>query len=145
MSESESDASSNPADNWLRWYLQFVGAVTLLAFAAAVMPENWMVTIANLLGVDPFPDDPLTFYLARNLSVLYGFVGIALLILAANLKHYQELVGYLAIGTIAFGVCQIIVDAQAALPWWWTIGEGSGAVVGGAFIWWLYARSSYSD
>ncbi len=145
MSEPEQTATMNRADNWLKWYLQFVGAVTLLAFAAAVMPEDWMIEIARLLGIDPFPRDPLTFYLARNLAVLYGFVGVGVLVLAANLDRYRDLVGLLAIGTVLFGVGQLIVNAQSDLPWWWTLGEGGSTIFGGALMRWLYQQSSYSS
>ena len=136
---------TNPYDRWLLLYLRVVGGITLLAFAAAVMPESWMIAIAGWLEVDPFPRDPLTFYLARNLSVLYGFVGVGVLVLASNLDHYRDLVGLLAIGTMLFGVCQWIVNAQAGLPWWWTLGEGGSTVVGGALMRWLYARSSLAN
>jgi hypothetical protein len=145
MSENEQASTSNPADNWLKWYLQFVGAVTLLAFAAAVMPESWMIHIAWWLGIDPFPRDPLTFYLARNLAVLYGFVGVGVLVLAANLDRYRDLVGLLAIGTMVFGVAQLIVNAQSGLPWWWTLGEGGSTIFGGVVMRWLYQQSGYSS
>lgn len=141
---SETEPQPRAADLWLLLYLQSVGYITLLAFAASVMPESWMIEIARLLGTDPFPVDPLTFYLARNLSVLYGFVGVGLLVLASNLQRYQEMVGYLAIGTMAFGVCQVIVNAQSGIPWWWALGEGGSTILGGALMWWLYKQSSYS-
>ncbi len=126
---------------WLLVYLRLVGGITLLAFAAAVMPESSMIEIAGWLGIDPFPVAPLTFYLARNLAVLYGFVGVGLLVIASNLDRYRELVGYLAIGTMLFGVCQLIVNAQSGLPWWWTLGEGGSTIFGGALMRWLYNRA----
>lgn len=142
MSEIE---NSQPAcDYWVKLYLQVVGLITLLAFAAALMPESWMIEIAWWLGIDPFPGDPLTFYLARNLSALYGFVGIGILVLAANLDRYRDLVGNLALGTIGFGVWQLIVNAMAGLPHWWVGGEGGTTILGGAILWWLYRNSSYS-
>ncbi len=143
MSESEAEPTSGVGDRWLLLYLRFVGAVTLLAFAAAVMPESWMIKIAGWLGTDPFPNDPLTFYLARNLSVLYGFVGVGLLVIAADLDRYRELIAYLAIGTMFFGVCQLIVNVQSGIPWWWSLGEGGSTIFGGALMWWLYKQSSF--
>ncbi|GAA4462475.1 hypothetical protein [Novipirellula rosea] len=139
--------SSSPSRNDqllpLRWFLQLVGLVTLLAFPAAVMPEKWMVEIAKSLGIHPFPSAPLTFYLARHLSILYGFVGIGLLVLANDLVRYRPLVRYLALGTITFGVAQFVVDAMAGMPSWWTWGESLSTVAGGGFIAWLNrARSS---
>ena len=144
MSEHETPNRELTAERfnfWLLLFLRGVGGFTLLAFAAAVMPESWMITIAGWLGTDPFPDDPLTFYLARNLSVLYGFVGVAMLVIASDLDRYRDLVGYLAIGTMVFGVCQIIVNTMSAIPWWWSIGEGGSTIIGGGLMWWLYDRA----
>lgn len=144
MSETNHDTpqveTAASEDRWLYLYLRFVGYFTLLAFAASVMPESWMIEIARLLGHDPFPRHELTFYLARNLSLLYGFGGVALLVITSDLKRYRDLVSYLAIGTMAFGVCQLIVNAQSGLPWWWTIGEGGSTILGGGLMWWLYQR-----
>ena len=137
MSETEPETQQ---DWWLLLYLRAVGTFTLLAFAAAVMPEAWMIEIARWLGVDPFPADPLTFYLARNLSLLYGFIGVGLLIICTDLPRYRQFVGYLAICTMAFGACQLIVNTQSGLPWWWTIGEGGSTILGGALMRWLYQQ-----
>ena len=106
-------------------FLRGVGYVTLLAFAAAVMPEKWMVEASEFLGFEPFPDSPLTFYLARNLSLLYGFVGAALLIVASDLDRYRPLVRYAAMGTLLFGLLQLVVDGQSSMPIWWTLGEST--------------------
>ena len=138
--ENETTVERNP-DRWLLLYLRAVAAVTLLAFAAAVMPEKWMIETAEALGFEPFPYSPLTFYLARNLSLLYGFVGAGLLIITLDFERYRPLVPYLAIGTMTFGVLQLVVDAQAALPFWWTLGESSSTLLGGVLIWWLDMRA----
>ncbi|MFG0263163.1 MAG: hypothetical protein ACF788_12295 [Novipirellula sp. JB048] len=126
----------------LRWFLRGVGGVTLLAFAAAVMPEKWMIEIGEALQMDPFPAAPLTFYLARHLSALYGFVGIGLLVLASDLVRYRPLVRYLAIGTVGFGVVQFVIDAMSGLPAWWTLGESVTTVLGGSMIMWLDRRTT---
>ena len=122
------------SEKWLPLFLRVVGCVTLLAFAAAVMPQKWIVEIAEELGFEPFPHAPLTFYLARNLSLLYGFVGCFLLIVASDLKRYRPLVRLTAIGTIAFGVLQWIVDAQSDMPLWWTAYESLSTIAGGIMI-----------
>jgi hypothetical protein len=136
----DSSPSNLKSDKLLLLYLRFVGYFTLLAFAAAIMPESWMVAIAKLLTMDPFPSHPLTFYLARNLSLLYGFVGIGLIVIANDLHRYRPMVRMLAVGTMAFGILQIICDTASAMPWWWSWGEGLGAVAGGATIYWLDRR-----
>jgi hypothetical protein len=116
-----------------------------LAFAAAVMPEKWIVEISEALGFDPFPMSPLTFYLARNLSLLYGFVGTALLALSLDLPRYHHLIRYAAFGTVLFGGLQLVVDLQSNMPLWWTWSESMSAVVGGFLMYWLYRRSGLKD
>ncbi len=135
------DLPNADADRWLILVLRVIGATTLLAFAAAVMPEKWIVETAEALGFDPFPHSPLTFYLARNLSLLYGFGGIGLLVITMDFARYRPLIPYLATGTMAFGVLQLIVDRQSALPFWWTLGEGLSTFSGGVAIWWLNRRA----
>ncbi len=112
----------------------------MLAFAAAVMPEHWMIEASEFLGFDPFPFSPLTFYLARNLSLLYGFVGALLLFISRDLIRYRELIRMLAIGTIVFAILQLIVDAQASMPIWWSLGESLSTLMGGALFYWLYSK-----
>ncbi|MCM2372795.1 hypothetical protein [Aporhodopirellula aestuarii] len=123
-------------------YLRVIGGAAILAFAAAVMPSSWMIAIAAHLGIEPFPDSPLTFYLARNLSLLYGYVGAFLLLVAADLARYRPLVWWAAVGTISFGVLQWIADAMAGMPSWWTYGESGSTFFGGVLLWWLDARTS---
>lgn len=124
-------------DRRLRWFLQLIGGVSLLAFAAAVMPRAWIVEITAALGLAPYPDSPLTDYLARNLSLLYGFVGAALLVVASDLDRYRPLVRYAWMGTLLFGVLQFVVDTMAGMPSWWVIGESGSTVIGGVILAWL--------
>lgn len=119
---------------WLRRFLNLVGCVTLLAFAFAIMPEPWFAWCADHLGIDPFPEHPLTYYLARNLSALYGYVGVVMLVVARDLVRYHPLIGALGWGTISFGILQLVIDTQSGLPTWWTWGEGLSTVAGGVCI-----------
>jgi len=123
---------------WLIWFLRFVGILSQLAFVAAVMPESWIIEITDELKLEPFPQTPLAFYLARHLSLLYGFVGIALIILSYQITRYRELVGYLAIGIIVFGALQGLIDFQSGMPISWTAGEAATTVIGGFLTLWLH-------
>ncbi len=126
---------------WLKWYLRLIGATALLAFAAALMPAAWFIDVSARLGLE-FADNPLTFYLARNLSLLYGFVGCLLLLVAADLPRYLPLTRWAAWGTILFGGLQWIVDSQSQLPAWWTLGESLSTVVGGLILGWLAKKAT---
>lgn len=132
-------------DRQLVLFLRLVAGVTFLAFLAAVMPSRWIVEISEELGFEPFPDSPLTFYLARNLSLLYGFVGAALWIVSGDLSRYRPLVRYAWIGTLAFGGLQLLVDAMAGLPAWWTLGESLSTIAGGLLLVWLERRARFAS
>ncbi len=128
------------ADRWLLFFLRGIGAITLLAFAAAVMPRNWIVEISEELGFAPFPESPLTFYLARNLSLLYGFVGATLWVIASDLQRYRPLVRYVWMGTLLFGLLQLVVDVISGMPSWWFLGESLSTFGGGLLFAWLDRR-----
>ena len=140
LDESDNFEKRSDADRYILLFLRTIGAISLLAFLAAVMPEKWMVETAKVLAIDPFPFSPLTFYLARNLSLLYGFVGALLLLISFDLDRYRPLVWYVATGTILFGVLQLIVDSMSGLPAWWTLGESISTVFGGLLLYGLQRR-----
>lgn len=137
-------AKTVAGDRYLRLFLRFIGSVSLLAFLAAIMPANWIVEIAEELGFAPFPLSPLTFYLARNLSLLYGFVGVLLIHLSTDLPRYRGLIRLVAIGTIALGVLQGLVDSLSKLPAWWTLGESLSTLLGGVLLYWLQSKTQES-
>ena len=121
----------------LQRFLRVVGIFTLLAFAAAFMPAQWIVQTSEFFGFDPFPHSPLTFYLARHLSLLYGFVGVLFLLIAADLERFVGLIRPIAIMAILLGLAQAAIDWQSGLPWWWTAGESISTIMGGTILWWL--------
>ena len=134
--------NANPKDWYLIRVLQAVGSLSLLAFVASVMPTQWIVEAGQWLGFDPFPDSPLTFYLARNLSLLYGYIGVLLLIVSWDLERYRPLVWYIAVGTMSFGLLQLVVDSMSSMPRWWTVAESVSTFLGGVLLFFLGAKKS---
>ncbi|QEF96056.1 hypothetical protein Mal15_00820 [Stieleria maiorica] len=126
--------------SWLAWYLWLVGVVSQLAFVAAVMPESWIVKITARLQLEPFPETPLAFYLARQLSLLYGAVGIALIVVSYRISRFRKFIGFLALGIVAFGLLQGLIDLQSGMPIWWTAAESISSVIGGILLFWLHHR-----
>ncbi|MGB0596819.1 MAG: hypothetical protein ACPGLY_09020 [Rubripirellula sp.] len=137
--------NANHKDWYLIRVLQAVGSISLLAFAAAVMPMQWIVETGQWLGFDPFPDSPLTFYLARNLSLLYGYIGALLLLVSWDLDRYRPLVWYIAVGTMSFGGLQVVVDSMSAMPTWWTLGESVSTFLGGVLLYLLGVDKNQPD
>ncbi|WP_372894804.1 hypothetical protein [Stieleria sp.] len=134
-----SDTVNYPA-SWLIWFLRLVGIVSQLAFVAAVMPESWIIAITDALKLERFPETPLAFYLARHLSLLYGFIGIALIVVSYRLARFRDFVGTLSVGIIVFGLLQGLIDFQSGMPIWWTAAESISTIVGGGMMLWLHRR-----
>ena len=137
----DADTSRQPAivdgDRRLRQILRWIAGVTMIAFAAAIMPERWIVETSEWLGFDPFPESPLTIYLARHLSAMYGVLGAVLWVITLDLDRYRPLIRYAAVGVAALGVLQLWMDWQAGMPPWWTWGESLSTIAGGGFLGWL--------
>ncbi|MEO1618984.1 MAG: hypothetical protein AAFV88_24245 [Planctomycetota bacterium] len=123
-------------------FLHWVGVGTLTAFVAALMPASWFEWSTEKLNLGEFPEQPVAYYLARHLSMMYGFVGIALIVFARRLRRDHdprdhELAVLLGYGVVAFGALQAVLDLQADMPSWWTAAESISTVLGGLLILWL--------
>jgi hypothetical protein len=65
----------------LVFVLRATAALFLVAFVGAILPESWMKTVWEWGDVGPWPGGALVVYLARALSILYGFYGLLALYL----------------------------------------------------------------
>ena len=118
----------------LRWMFGFVGTVTLFAFGAALMPASWFPAISKRIGAGDFPEHVLTYYLARNLSLLYGLLGILLVTMAMEIRRFWPLMGRFGWATIVFGLARFAIDSWTGMPSWWTLYEGISTILGGILI-----------
>ncbi len=96
----------------------------LLAFIAMLQPLESLAATHAWLGMGPFPEGPLTIYLARSASLLYGLCGVLLLFLSSDVPRYLPVIRVIAgCGVIAGGVL-IGIDIASGMPFWWTVVEG---------------------
>jgi hypothetical protein len=140
MWEDAREASSmrgDSAEKVLVSLLRLGGSVMLLAWLAALLPTAWMAACHRWLGLGPFPAAPLTEYLTRSISLLYGMHGGLLLVLSADVRRYLPVVRYLAYTTVLFGLIMLAVDLRAGVPGWWTLVEGPPLVAVGTTYGWL--------
>jgi hypothetical protein len=119
----------------LTWLLYVMGGMMSVAFVAVVMPTSAMATIADWLGV-PLPRSPLTEYLTRSLSTMYGVLGVLHLYLARDVSRYLDLIVVFGWLTVLAGAIQTGIDVAAGMPLLWSWSEGPSTVVAGlAYIW----------
>jgi hypothetical protein len=117
------------AERLLFRLLQVNAGILLLALPCALLPFAWMDTVhRDMLGLGSLPDVPITKYMARSLSLVYGMHGLVLLGVVRNWERYRVVVPFLAKLHIALGVGLLAVDLDAGLPWWWTMSEGPGLI-----------------
>jgi len=99
------------AERLLKILLRVTGAVMALALAAVVMPRSWMARAHRELGLGDLPAGMLIEYLARSVSALYGAIGVALWLLACDVRKH--------LGAIRFTGAAFVVLAPIALAVLW--------------------------
>jgi hypothetical protein len=82
--------------------LRGTAVLLLLAFVGAALPESWMKAVHEWGGLGPWPGGPLLVYLARAVSILYGFLGLVALYLSFNVRRYLPLIRFMAIASFPF-------------------------------------------
>lgn len=113
------------------------GTLLVTAFAAMLLPVDWMAATHAWLGLGAFPRTPVVDYLARTVSALYGFHGILLFLIARDPVTYRSLVRYLVFMNVTLGLMVIAVDVHAGLPLPWILAEGPSLIVVGVLLWLL--------
>lgn len=126
------DLPLTPAERRLRLFLRVVGAVTMLAVVAALMPGAWMARAHEALGLGLFPEAPIVRYLARSLSAFYALAGALCWMLADDVRRYDAPIAFAGWATVGLGVLLQITDLALDLPAWWMYGEGPADVALGA-------------
>jgi hypothetical protein len=111
-------------ERFLIFLLRFQGILLLSAFGAVLLPTRWMAATHEWLGLGTFPEAPLTEYLTRSVSLMYGIHGGLFLVLATNVRRYRSPLKYLIAMGFVFGFTMTVIDWQAPVPLYWTLGEG---------------------
>jgi hypothetical protein len=131
------DSATTPRARTLRLLLRLAGAFLCTAFFAMIMPTAWMAGTHEWLGMGEFPRRPVVEYLTRSIAPLYGFHGVLMLLVASNLTRLRPVALYLGGMNLLFGTFVTVIDFEAGLPWWWSLGEGPPIAAFGLVILWL--------
>jgi hypothetical protein len=136
MRTEQADAAHHARVRLITALLRLAGVFTVTAFAAMLLPVDWMASTHRLLGLGEFPRSAVVDYLARSIAALYGFHGVLLLIVSSDPVRYRTIVSYVAWMNTLFGVMLLLIDLHAGMPPLWTWLEGPpiiafGLVIGG--------------
>ncbi len=129
------------AENMLSWLLMVIGCGLMVAFLFMLMPGGQMAVIHQWLGLGELPDAPITFYLARSTSLLYGIHGALMFVCGRDVRKYAGLVPVFGWLHVAIGLVMLGVDLSSGMPWWWTAFEGIPISIAGLLIVWLSKKA----
>ncbi len=137
-----SEYETRPADRLIALLLRADAILQCLALVAVFMPLSWIVRTHELIGLGPFPSEPIAEYLARSLSAFYAMHGVITWTLAGNVPRYREVIRVWAFSFVGLGVLTIAIDLMAKLPLFWTLSEGPFVIGFGLVIIWLLQRDA---
>lgn len=129
----------------LKWLLLLSGLFLVSAFAAMFLPRSWMASAHEFLGLGEFPDTPITYYLTRSTSLLYGVHGVLMMYVAITIEHHWRLVSVFGWLHIAIGFSMLVIDWMAPMPVYWIAGEGLPVATLGLAILIIAKRANFSD
>lgn len=124
---------------WLVFVLRASAVLLLLAFVGAALPESWMKAAYEWGDVEPWPDGALLLYLARTVSLAYGFYGLLALYLSFDVERYRPLIRFIAIASFPFAPAMFLVIWSAGLPMVWAVIEPM-SILATATLWYVTSR-----
>jgi hypothetical protein len=114
---------------WSVLVLRATAVLFLLAFVGAALPESWMKAVYEWGEFGPWPGGALLVYLARVVSLLYGFLGLLALYLSFDVRRYRPLIRLMALVSFAFAPVMFGVIWAAGLPTVWAVSEPMSILV----------------
>ncbi len=117
--------------------IQVTAVLEILAAVAIVAPFDWINALHQWLLESEMPDDPITIYLARALSLFYVMNGGMVLYATLDVDRYRPLIRLWAWLMVGAGFVLFGIDSAAGLPAFWTWGESLFPIIFGGLVLWL--------
>ncbi len=112
----------------------------LVAIVPVFFPFEWMNQISQSIGTGRILDTSLINYLTRSLSMMYVFMGLAILYTSFNVRRYLPMICFFACAGFLFGGGMLTLDIVAKMPRSWTMSEGPFIMAMNAVLLWLTFR-----
>jgi hypothetical protein len=103
--------------------LRATAVLLLLGLVGAALPESWMKAVHEWGGLGPWPGGALLLYLARVVSILYGFYGMLTLYLSFDVRRYLPVIRFMALAGFPLAPVIFAVIWSAGLPTVWAVSE----------------------
>jgi hypothetical protein len=112
-------------DQTLALLIRLIGVAELCALPFVFVPVSWMGLVhERLLGLGPFPQQPIAEYLARHLSALYTIHGAMLVAVSLDLRRYRPLTRLIGWCHLGLGAAVTWTDWSAGFHPLWAAAEG---------------------
>lgn len=121
--------------------LRLIGAVLCTAFFPMLFPRNWIEIGHDLAGLQAWPAQPISWYFARSLSLMYFVHGAFVLGLSTDVARYWPLIKLLGGLNLLIGAALTLIDLFSGMPPWWTIIEGPSIITGALLLLWMMRAS----
>ena len=129
----------------LQVILVLAGGFLIVAFGAVFLPVDWMAAAHEWLGLGEFPRQPITDYLARSASLLYGVHGVLMLYTGLTIDSHHRMVKLFGWLHLVIGLTVLGIDLHAAMPGYWTLIEGPPVALLGVLMLYLNSRAFGSE
>jgi hypothetical protein len=118
------------------------GMFLMSAFLTVLLPVATMQTVHEWLGLGEFPVTPITAYLARSTSLLYGVHGSVIFYTGLTIRYHWRFIPLIGWLHIVIGFAILAIDITAPMPMYWTVLEGGPIAAIGVLILFLFRRGS---
>ena len=129
----------------LRWILMLSGSFLMTAFLTVLLPVMTMQAMHEWLGLGEFPVAPITDYLARSTSLMYGVHGSIMFYTGLTIQHHWRFIPLLGWLHIVIGTVMVMIDLTAPMPTYWIVMEGGPIAAVGVLILFLYRKNSPTE
>ncbi len=130
------------AEKILTLMLRVNAAILIVALPMAILPFETMSWIHGWFNMGDLSDQPITEYLARSCSLLYGMHGLVLMLISIAPRRHWSLIGPVALIHVGLGLTIFLVDLDAGMPWYWTAAEGIPISIYGALLYLFWRKAS---
>ncbi len=118
----------------LKIILWITAICCLLGFVLAALPWKAITAICDWAGIQTPIALPLTVFMYRLCSAIFGIIGIFFVILARNPLKYGGMLLLAAYGLVGYGIFSLVAGIRYELPVWTYSGDVIFGVVAGVLL-----------